>query len=145
MRTVGLLHPGEMGASIGAALRRAGVQVFWVSAGRGPATRRRGQAADLTDAAPFPAGRPAARWVSVCPPHAAGQVAGTVAALGFRGIYVDANAGRAHDPRALGAVLEQAAAVCGRRLIGGRSGRVAATRLYLSGPTAGGRVAVCAH
>ena len=52
MPTVGLLHPGEMGASIGAALRRAGVQVLSVQpavardqaahAGRGP--DRRGNA-----------------------------------------------------------------------------------------------------
>jgi 3-hydroxyisobutyrate dehydrogenase-like beta-hydroxyacid dehydrogenase len=49
MRTVGRLHRGEMGASIGAALRRAGVEVLWVSAGRGPATRRRAHSADLTD------------------------------------------------------------------------------------------------
>jgi 3-hydroxyisobutyrate dehydrogenase-like beta-hydroxyacid dehydrogenase len=139
MRTVGLLHPGEMGASIGAALRRAGVQVFWVSAGRGPATRRRGQAADLTDAGTLP--ELVARSqvvVSVCPPHAAVQVAGTVAALGFRGIYVDANAVAPTTARALGAVVEQAG---GRfvdgDLIGGPVRPGGATRLYLSGPAAG--------
>ena len=72
MRTVGLLHPGEMGASIGAALRRAGTQVLWVSAGRGPATRRRAQVADLTDAGSLPALVARSQVVvSVCPPHAA--------------------------------------------------------------------------
>ena len=84
MRTVGLLHPGEMGASIGAALRRAGVQVLWASADRGPATQRRAQAADLTDVGTLPA--LVARSdlvVSVCPPHAAIEVAGMVAAVGL--------------------------------------------------------------
>jgi hypothetical protein len=93
MRTVGLLHPGEMGASVGAALRRARVQVLWVSAGRGAATRRRAQAADLTDAGTLPELVARSQLVmSVGPPHAATDVARTVAALGFGGIYVDANA-----------------------------------------------------
>ena len=69
-----------MGASIGAALRRAGVQVLWVSAGRGPATRRRAQAADLTDAGTLPALVARSDLVlSVCPPHAAIEVASRVA------------------------------------------------------------------
>ena len=29
--TVGLLHPGEMGATVGAAARKNGVQVVWTS------------------------------------------------------------------------------------------------------------------
>jgi 3-hydroxyisobutyrate dehydrogenase-like beta-hydroxyacid dehydrogenase len=109
MRTVGLLHPGEMGASSGAALRRAGVQVLWVSAGRGPATRRRAQAADLIDAGTLPAlVERSDLVVSVCPPHTAIQVAGTVAALGFGGTYLDANAVAPTTARALGAVVEGA-------------------------------------
>jgi 3-hydroxyisobutyrate dehydrogenase-like beta-hydroxyacid dehydrogenase len=109
MRTVGLLHPGEMGASIGAAVRRAGVEVLWVSAGRRPATRRRAQAADLTDAGALPALVARSDLVlSVCPPHAAIQVAGAVAALGFGGIYVDANAVAPTTARALGVIVERA-------------------------------------
>jgi 3-hydroxyisobutyrate dehydrogenase-like beta-hydroxyacid dehydrogenase len=109
MRTVGLLHPGEMGASIGATLRRAGVQVLWVSAGRGPATRRRAQAADLTDAGALSAlvARSDA-LLSVCPPHAAVQVAHPVAKSGFTGIYVDANAVAPATARAFSAVVERA-------------------------------------
>jgi hypothetical protein len=109
MRTVGLLHPGEMGASIGAAVRRAGVEVLWVSAGRRPATRRRAQAADLTDAGALPALVARSGLVlSVCPPQAAIQVAGAVAALGFGGIYVDANAVAPTTARALGVIVERA-------------------------------------
>jgi 3-hydroxyisobutyrate dehydrogenase-like beta-hydroxyacid dehydrogenase len=138
MRTVGLLHPGEMGASIGAALRRAGVQVLWASAGRGPATRRRAQAADLTDVGTLPELVARSQLVvSVCPPHAAVQVAGTVAALGFGGIYLDANAVAPTTARALGVVVEQAA---GRfvdgDLIGGPVRPGGVTRLYVSGPAA---------
>jgi 3-hydroxyisobutyrate dehydrogenase-like beta-hydroxyacid dehydrogenase len=146
MRTVGLLHPGEMGASIGAALRRAGVQVLWVSAGRGAATRRRAQAADLTDAGTLPELVARSQLVvSVCPPHAATDVARTVAALGFGGIYLDANAVAPTTARALGAMVEQAG---GRfvdgDLIGGPVRPGGATRLYVSGPAAGEVVALFA-
>jgi 3-hydroxyisobutyrate dehydrogenase-like beta-hydroxyacid dehydrogenase len=139
MRTVGLLHPGEMGASIGAALRRAGVEVLWVSAGRGPATQRRAQAADLTQVGTLPALVARSQVVvSICPPHAAVEVASTVAALGFGGIFVDANAVAPTTARALGAVVERAG---GRfvdgDLIGGPVRAGGATRLYLSGPAAG--------
>jgi 3-hydroxyisobutyrate dehydrogenase-like beta-hydroxyacid dehydrogenase len=138
MRTVGLLHPGEMGASLGAALRRAGVEVLWASAGRGPASRRRAHVADLTDVGTLPELVARSDLVlSVCPPHAAAQVADTVAALGFGGIYLDANAVAPTTARALGAVLEQAG---GRfvdgDLIGGPVRPGGTTRLYLSGPAA---------
>lgn len=50
-RTIALLHPGEMGAAIGAGLRAQGHRVLWASAGRGAATRQRAADAGLEDAA----------------------------------------------------------------------------------------------
>jgi hypothetical protein len=47
--TIGLLHPGEMGATVGAAARTNDVQVVWASNGRGPETRDRADASGLTD------------------------------------------------------------------------------------------------
>jgi 3-hydroxyisobutyrate dehydrogenase-like beta-hydroxyacid dehydrogenase len=47
---VALLHPGEMGAAVGAALRESGVDVLWASEGRSPATAERAQGAGLADA-----------------------------------------------------------------------------------------------
>ncbi len=38
MNAIGLLHPGEMGASIGEALLSSGHDVVWCSAGRSAAT-----------------------------------------------------------------------------------------------------------
>ena len=108
---IGLLHPGEMGAAVAACLTGRGYQVLWVPAGRGPATRARAAAAGLTAAAgPDAAGQSAdlARRadiiLSVCPPHAALEVARAVAAAGFTGTYVDANAispGTAHQVRSI--------------------------------------------
>ena len=52
---IGLLHPGEMGATVGAAARLNEVQVVWASAGRGPRTRGRAEEARLTDVGSLPA------------------------------------------------------------------------------------------
>ena len=39
--TIGLLHPGEMGAAVGQCLTAAGHRVLWVPEGRSAATRKR--------------------------------------------------------------------------------------------------------
>jgi 3-hydroxyisobutyrate dehydrogenase-like beta-hydroxyacid dehydrogenase len=88
---VGLLHPGEMGAAVGGALRERGNEVLWASAGRSPATAERARAAGLEDAGDVAeVCRRCEILLSICPPHAATEVA--QAASGFAGIYVDANA-----------------------------------------------------
>ncbi|MDH3476598.1 MAG: hypothetical protein OEM59_23205, partial [Rhodospirillales bacterium] len=48
--TVGILHPGAMGASVAAAARAGGSTVVWASDGRSPATTGRAEAAGLEDA-----------------------------------------------------------------------------------------------
>jgi len=108
---IGLLHPGEMGAAVAACLTGRGYQVLWVPAGRGPATQARAAGAGLIAAAgPDAAGQAAdlARRadiiLSICPPHAALPTARAVAAAGFTGVYVDANAispGTAEQVRAI--------------------------------------------
>jgi 3-hydroxyisobutyrate dehydrogenase-like beta-hydroxyacid dehydrogenase len=89
---VALLHPGAMGARIGAQLVRAGDEVRWLSAGRSAATRQRAEDAGLV-AAPDVEGllEQAEIVLSVCPPHGATDVAKLVASAGFAGTYVDAN------------------------------------------------------
>src|SRR3954452_23686062 len=88
---VGLLHPGEMGAAIGAVLRQRGIDVLWARAGRSEATAARAKAAGLTDVENIDAlAERAGVILSVCPPHAARNVASAVGE--FAGVYVDANA-----------------------------------------------------
>jgi len=130
--TILLLHPGEMGSSIGAALRSNDHSVLWVSEGRSEATVKRADAAGLQAVASLEAGVAAAQHVvSVCPPDAAQAVATTVAELGFAGTYVDANAVAPATAR------EVAAAIGANYVDGGIVGppawREGATRLYLSG------------
>jgi 3-hydroxyisobutyrate dehydrogenase-like beta-hydroxyacid dehydrogenase len=100
-RTIlGLLHPGEMGAALGRCLTDRGHTVLWASHGRSPATAERAAAAGLTDAGTVAElARRAEIVLSVCPPHAARSVAGSV--RGFRGVYVDANAVSPHSVRSV--------------------------------------------
>ena len=65
--------------------------MLWASAGRSPATAERARAAGLEDAGDVDElCRRCEILLSICPPHAALDVAR--AASGFTGIYVDANA-----------------------------------------------------
>jgi len=76
--------------------------------------------------------------LSVVPPHGAADLARAVAAFGFGGLYVDANAVAPATAREIGRVVEAAGA---RFVDGGIIGpatrsRRGATRVYLSGPAA---------
>ena len=106
---VGLLHPGEMGASVGAAALSAGVEVLWASEGRSRATRERAECAGFRDAGDLGALLASSEVVlSVCPPHCAMDIAGDVAEAGFRGLYVDANAVAPSTSRGIEQMLTEA-------------------------------------
>ena len=124
---VGLAHPGEMGAALGDALVSAGHDVLWASAGRSDATRVR--AAAFRDVGTLGAvGAESDVILSVCPPHAALDVAGAVS--GFAGVFVDANAispARAREVAALHPRFVDGG------IVGSPPRAPGTTRLYLSG------------
>jgi 3-hydroxyisobutyrate dehydrogenase-like beta-hydroxyacid dehydrogenase len=136
--TVCILHPGEMGAAVGRCAREGGARVVWVSSGRGPASVARAGAAGLEDAGTLDvAVRAASHVVSVCPPHAALDLAHSVAATGFRGLYVDANAIAPDTTRRVGEIVAAGgASFVDGGLIGPPPVEPGRTRLYLSGPHA---------
>jgi 3-hydroxyisobutyrate dehydrogenase-like beta-hydroxyacid dehydrogenase len=135
---VGILHPGEMGASVGAALVERGAPVVWASAGRSAATVERAAAAGIADVADISSlTARAGLVVSICPPHGARDLALAVAATGFRGIYVDANAVAPATAREICQIVQAAGArFVDGDLIGGPMAPGSKTRLYLSGPDA---------
>jgi 3-hydroxyisobutyrate dehydrogenase-like beta-hydroxyacid dehydrogenase len=127
--TVGVLHPGEMGAVVAGALRGRGETVLWASAGRSAATAERADAAGLEDAGDVAeVCRRCEILLSICPPHAALEVAR--AASAFTGIYVDANAIAPGTARAIAKL--QPSLVDGG-IVGPPPSRPGTTRLYLSG------------
>ena len=134
--TIGLLHPGEMGAAVGQCLAEAGHQVLWAPEGRSAATSARATAAGLIACGLAEMVRRCDLIMSVCPPHAALDIARQV--TGFGGIYLDANAISPATAREVAALVEAGGA---SYLDGGIIGTPPVTpgfiRLYLSGPKAG--------
>lgn len=139
MAHIGIVHPGAMGTWVATALRSGGHDVAWASQGRSTATRERAHTAGLVDVGDLPTlARRVDAVVSVCPPAAAATLAQAVAAAGFAGTYVDANAVSPDTARRIEATIT---AVGGRMvdggIIGGPGDEPGATRLYLSGEAAG--------
>ena len=123
MTVVGLLHPGEMGAAVGAMVN---ADVVWASEGRSEETRRRAEGLrDVGTLDALVAGSDVI--LSICPPHAALEVAASCA--GFDGIYVDANATSPAHAREI-------AALHPRFVDGGIIGGPDAPVLYLAGAEA---------
>ncbi len=135
MAHIGIVHPGAMGAWVATALRAGGHEVVWASEGRSAATRERAEMAGLVDVGDLTTlAASVDAVVSVCPPAAAAAVAESVAAAGFAGVYVDANAVSPDTARGMQTTV---AAAGGRMvdggIVGGPGDRPGATRLYLSG------------
>ena len=135
MTTIGILHPGDMGSVVGACAVAAGARVLWASEGRSPGSRERAAAAGLEDARTVAAVVAASDViVSVCPPHAAIEVARDVAGRRFAGLFVDANAVAPGTAREIGAIVEaDGATFVDGGLIGPPPRNAGSTRLYLSG------------
>ena len=137
--TICVLHPGEMGVTVGASARASGLRVLWASEGRSAQTRERAAAAGLEDAKTL-ASLCAASGVilSVCPPHSALDLARAVAAQGFSGLYVDGNAVSPGTARDIGRTIERGGATfVDGGIIGPPARARGTTRLYLSGEQAG--------
>jgi 3-hydroxyisobutyrate dehydrogenase-like beta-hydroxyacid dehydrogenase len=135
MATIGLLNPGEMGSMVGAAVRSAGSRVLWAGEGRSGATRKRAADAGLEDAGSVASVVKASEIIlSVCPPHAAVDVATQVAGLRFSGTYVDGNAVSPATAREIGGIVEKGGATfVDGGIIGPPPVKPGSTRFYVSG------------
>lgn len=141
---IGILHPGEMGISIAASAKNSGCEVYWTSEGRSAATRERASIhglyeartlAELSEQCPI--------IVSVCPPHAAEELANEVLETRFRGVYVEANAISPQRTIKIGESMSKAdVTFIDGGIIGLPAWRPHTTCLYLSGPRAS-EVAAC--
>jgi 3-hydroxyisobutyrate dehydrogenase-like beta-hydroxyacid dehydrogenase len=138
IKTVAMLHPGNMGATVGSAAATSGARVVWASRQRSKATQERAKQAGLVDVENLAhAVRECEVVLSVCPPHAALEVARNVAEQKFNGIYVDANAVSRATAEQIGATVTKAgASFVDGGIIGSPVKRAGTTRLYLSGARA---------
>ena len=132
---VGVLHPGAMGVTVAATCAASdATDVLWCPAGRSSASIDRAASAGLEGVETLAelVGR-SDMIVSVCPPAAALDVAEAVAAIGFDGVYVDANAIAPETARSVGERFDR---FVDGGIIGPPATRAGITRLYLSGDEA---------
>jgi 3-hydroxyisobutyrate dehydrogenase-like beta-hydroxyacid dehydrogenase len=135
---IGILHPGEMGISIAASVINSGHQVYWLSAHRSEKTRNRAEKHGLIETQSLTTMcKDCEVILSVCPPHAAEDVANSVMSEGFTGLYLDANAISPDRTRRIGQIVQDAGgAFIDGGIIGGPAWEPKSTWLYLSGEKA---------
>ena len=135
MSRIGILHPGEMGISIAASAINSGHEVYWASRGRSDKTRQRAEGHKLVDVEQLSRLCQMCEIIlSVCPPHAAEDVAFSVIEAGFKGLYLDANAIAPQRSTRIGEKMKEAdIRFVDGGIIGGPAWKPKETWLNLSG------------
>lgn len=135
MNKIGILHPGEMGVSVAASAINSGHQVYWASQDRNDKTHLRAETHKLIEVDTLSQLCKISEIIfSVCPPHAAEDVAKSVIGAGFKGFYLDANATSPQRAVKIGHMMdENHISFIDGGIIGGPAWKPKETRLYLSG------------
>lgn len=138
MTKIGILHPGEMGISIAASATHSGHEVYWLSDGRSEKTRDRAEQHHLVRVNSLSEFCQICEVIiSICPPHAAEEVATAVSESNFKGLYLEANAISPQRAIAIREMLEaHGIHFVDGGVIGGPAWVAEETWLYLSGERA---------
>jgi len=134
MTVIGLISPGQMGASIGAAASHSATRVIWAGDGRSKASHTRASDAGLENGGTIDTlVKDSDIILSVCPPHDAKDVARQVKQRAFPGLFVDCNAIAPGKSRQMAERFGYQNFVDGG-IVGGPAWKSeSGTRLYLSG------------
>ncbi|MYT77519.1 3-hydroxyisobutyrate dehydrogenase [Streptomyces sp. MnatMP-M77] len=133
--TVGVLHPGSMGAAVAACAATNAAAVLWCETGRSIASAARAAQFGLTSVVALAELLDRSDIViSLCPPAFAEDLARDVAGYRFAGVYVEANAINPERAQRIAALLEPAATVVDGGVVGSPPVRGKTPTLYLSGP-----------
>ena len=135
---IGVLHPGAMGISVAACAQNSGCDVYWASDGRSGESADRAAQHNLLDAETLQSlCATCSVIISVCPPHAAEEIADQVLSHGFQGVFVDVNAISPEKTRKIATRVQAAGAdFVDGGIIGPPAWNAGTTWLYLSGPRA---------
>ncbi len=141
---IGILHPGQMGVSLAASAKNSGQDVYWVSEGRSAETRGRALSHDLMTLDTLAElCETCSVLVSVCPPHAAEDLADEVLACCYKGLYLEANAISPQRTVRIGEkMMAEGVTFVDGGIIGGPAWKSGTTWCYLSGEAAS-RAAAC--
>ncbi|MFF4983793.1 DUF1932 domain-containing protein [Streptomyces sp. NPDC001046] len=133
--TIGILHPGSMGAAVAACAARHSASVLWCEAGRSPASVARAERFGLTAVPTLRALLDRSDIIiSLCPPAAAEDLAHDVAEHRFEGVYLEANAINPKRTARIARLLDPAASVVDGGVIGSPPVGGKTPMLFLSGP-----------
>ncbi|MET8102897.1 DUF1932 domain-containing protein [Streptomyces sp. NPDC005236] len=133
--TVGILHPGSMGAAVAACAATNAAETLWCEAGRSRASVERAARFGLTPVATLAELLDRSDIViSLCPPASAEDLARDVAVHRFAGVYVEANAINPERTQRIAALLEPDATVVDGGVIGSPPVGGKSPALHLSGP-----------
>ena len=138
VQTIAIINPGAMGISVAATMKNSGYAVLWAADGRSEQSQERAAEHGLTDVGTMAElfGRSQV-IVSVCPPHAAEDVAEQALASGFQGLFLDANAVAVEKAQRIGRKMNAAGCTfVDGSIIGGPAWEPGRTWLYLSGAEA---------
>ena len=134
MTIIGLISPGKMGSSIGAAVSQAATRVIWAGEGRSEESQARASDAGLENCGTINTlVNDSDIILSVCPPHDAEAVARQVTQLEFSGVFVDCNAIAPEKSRQMAEKFGSQNYVDGGIVGGPAWESESGTRLYLSG------------
>jgi 3-hydroxyisobutyrate dehydrogenase-like beta-hydroxyacid dehydrogenase len=134
MTVIGLISPGQMGASIGAAASHSATRVIWAGDGRSKASHTRASDAGLENGGTIDTlVKDSDIILSVCPPHDAEDVARQVKQRAFPGLFVDCNAIAPEKSRQIAERFGYQNFVDGGIVGGPAWESESGTRLYLSG------------
>ncbi|CAL9676202.1 DUF1932 domain-containing protein [Streptomyces sp. enrichment culture] len=132
--TVGILHPGSMGAAVAACAATNAAATLWCETGRSTASAERAARFGLTPVATLAELLDRSDVViSLCPPAAAEDLARDVAGHRFAGVYVEANAINPERTQRIAALLDGGATVVDGGVVGSPPVGGKAPTLYLSG------------
>ncbi|MEU1710082.1 DUF1932 domain-containing protein [Streptomyces sp. NPDC005706] len=132
--TVGILHPGSMGAAVAACATANAAAVLWCEAGRSTASTARAARFGLTPVPTLPELLDHSDIViSLCPPAAAEGLAHDVSERRFSGVYVEANAINPERAQRIAALLEPDATVVDGGIVGSPPVGGKTPTLHLSG------------
>ncbi|MBT2414426.1 DUF1932 domain-containing protein [Streptomyces sp. ISL-12] len=132
--TVGILHPGSMGAAVAACAAANAADVLWCETGRSTASVERATQFGLTPVATLAELLDRSDIViSLCPPAAAEDLARDVAGLRFAGVYVEANAINPERATRIAELLEPDTTVVDGGVVGSPPVGGKTPTLYLSG------------
>lgn len=128
---IGFLHPGKMGSAMAAQVVG---DPLWCSDGRSGSTAARAASTSMTAVPDLSAlVEQSDVIISICPPDASEDVAESVAACGFEGVYCDANAISPARARRIG---DRFAHYVDGGVVGPPPTEPGLARLYLSGASA---------